>query len=338
MSNFHEAQKAAAGEADVDPMAAFQGYATVDGVRQEPVKPANNAPKQPTRQQAAADEGEGEGEGDGDDSQQNGDGEGDEGRQQQQNKPKNDPQKRINKAIRAQREAERARDAQAAELSALKERLARLEGSTANLTQNGKPVNVDPNAPDPSKYEFGEADVGFIRDLARYEARKEFEAKAAEERNKTLTAQQQKQQEEFQAKKDEFAEKGSAKFDDFDEVVIDGAVNGDWPLSPTLGELLFSSDHGPDIAYALASDVKEATRVYKLTPAQQAAWFGRKEAELSSSTQGATGEGNQRSARGVSQAPEPIARAARGAGGSKPVTADTTDFAAFERMATAARK
>lgn len=325
MSNFNEAQKAAAGE-ETDPMAAFQGYSTIDGVRQEPAKPAPKAaPKADATQQ---DDGDDQGN---NDDQGAGNDQGDQ--QQNVNRAKKDPQVRINKAIRAQRQAERERDALNSELTSMRERLARLEGG---LTKGDDKDTVDPNAPNPDKYEFGDSDVRYIRDLARYEARKEFEAQSAQQKKATETAQQRQAREAFEAKKNEFADKGAAKFDDFDEVVLEGAANGDWPLSETVGELLFSSEYGPDIAYALASDVKEAQRVFKLSPAQQAAWFGRKEVEYSSKAQDA-GDGDddaprQRQAPKVSQAPEPLATKVRGGGGTRPVTADTTDFAAFERM------
>ncbi|MGH7489436.1 MAG: hypothetical protein ACREMY_28120 [bacterium] len=249
-------------------------------------------------------------------------------------KPNRSAQKRIDQAIGRQRAAERRADMAEANMGQLERRLAALETRPATVVDNtGKgATSVDANAPQPAAYEYGELDARYIRDLAKYEARKEI----AEENTKRNTEQQQSTQtaaaRERAAKIDTWAVQGSEKHDDFDEVVIQGAKDGLWPLSETLGQLLMESEVGHEIAYSLASDPKEARRIAKLTAARQAAWFGTEEARLTGDA-ASSGETDETHKPAVTQAPKPPQHKAKGSGESKPVSSDTNDFAAFEKLA-----
>ena len=339
-------------------MAEFKGFTSVDGaIRPETDDERGAAPEARTtpapkatgsaqdrlkaalgggkKAAAATDDGDdGAGEGEGDD--ESGEGEGQQ--QQQQTQPKNDPQKRINQAVKRQRAAERERDAARAEMRSMGERLARLEGvvstgRTAPLTQTQDDGNNNDVAPNPAKYEYGDLDTRYIADLARFEARKAFRA----EQEQSQRQSRQRQDSEANAAKVEslrsFAAKGSERYDDFDDVVIASAQANEWPMTPTIGELVLGSEHGPDIAYFLASHKDEAHRVAKLTPAKQAAWFGQQEALLSSQSADAS---TPKVPQTTKAPPLPSARA-RGGGSKTSVSADTQDFAAFEAMATGSK-
>jgi hypothetical protein len=253
-------------------------------------------------------------------------------------------QDRINKATRAQRNAERERDAARAELAA--ERASKAAPLT-DKDKGGKDAAVTADeAPDPKKFEYGELDANYIRALARYEAKQEI-ADAAKNQQKTqLTAQQQADKEKFDAAKTVFEDKGSELYDDFDEVVMQGARDKAWPLSDTLGAVLITSEYGAQIAYELAYDPKEAKRIFELAPMRQVAWLGRKEAALEASagsgasedeegTEGTSEDKPKPAAKTVpkvSKAPAPITRA-RGQGSASTTPGDTNDFAAFEAAA-----
>lgn len=246
-------------------------------------------------------------------------------------------QARIDRAVGRQREAERERDAARTEKAALEARLAAIEArvnGNGNANANGQQQQRQADGvPQPTDYQYGELDAAYIRDLAKYEARQEILAQQQQHQARTTTADQQRQQEAFKAKADEFRDRGVDKYDDFEDVVFDNSV----PISPIMAELAFDSDHGPDILYALAQDLKEAKRVSALSPARQAAWFGRKEAELSSEASDADedehGNPPQATSPKTPQAPPPPQTRTRGSGGPQRVSADTSDFAAFERMA-----
>lgn len=249
--------------------------------------------------------------------------------------------KRIGQAVGRQRAAERRADAAEARATATEARLANLE---ARLTQGGNQPTA-PKAPDPKDYDGGEYDARYLADVAKHEARVAVAAERASLRTENqATAAAAKAQErtaEFQAKRDEFFSTASETYDDFEEVV--GA--NDNPLSPTLGDLALDSEHGAQILYELAGDPKEAFKLAKMTPAKQAAWFGRQEARLSLDDTSAGddgGDGEEKPQSGpkpkVSKAPPAPGYTPRGSGEVPKVSGSTTDFAAFERAAAASQK
>lgn len=264
---------------------------------------------------------------------------------------------RIGQAVAKQRAAERAledyRVEAARAMGALEARLAALEGRPLTPTsKDGKPP-VDKDAPRATDYEYGELDAGYIRDLAVYETRKAIAAEQTKQTAASQTEAQRREAQEFKAKAEKFEASGTDLYDDFTDVVVQGAKDGTWPLTKTFGDLMFDSDSGPHIAYYLATHVKEAQRIMGLSPSAQAAAFGRLEAAFSSTSSDATqpengqqqqdkpGQGTpakqaQAAPGSTTKAPPPLKHQARGNGGKTQVGADTTDFAAFERLAMAA--
>lgn len=304
----------------------FQGYATKDGepIKEKAPKEAKPAPKAAARV-APKDAGEDE-----DAEQETGEDDDDEAHEA---KPSKSAQARINKAVGKQRAAERRADAAEAAQRATDQRMARLEGQIALLTSGNKPPTKDRNAPDPADYKNGDIDARYIADLARYEGGKaakdvrDASDKAAE------TAANEKAAKAQAKRVAAFDDKGSEKYDDFHEVVFDD----DFPLTPVLGELALESDLGPEIIYALAGDAKEARRVFGLSPARQAAWFGAREAELSSESSDADEDAaleddEDATPPKATKSPRPSSHRTRGSGGVPRVDAATSDFASFERM------
>ena len=113
-------------------------------------------------------------------------------------------------------------------------------------------------------------------------------------------------------------EEARSKYDDFDQV----AYNPNLRVTDAMAETIKASDLGPDLAYWLGSNPKEADRISRLSPLLQAREIGKVEAKI-------TAEPLQKK---TSSAPEPI----------RPVTAravnpgvtDTTDPRSVKTMST----
>jgi hypothetical protein len=308
----------------------FQGFSTKDG---EVVKveegangkagdrPAKTTPEKPAKPAKAADD---------DAADDAGDEQAADPAQEQRHKS---AQQRINRAVAAQRAAERRADNLQRQLDKMDERFAGLE---AKIAGGGKEQR-DPNEPRPDDYELGELDPKYTAAVARYHAKKTVETERTTSEKKQQDQATERQIQEFQKKRDKLEADGLEKYDDFAEVVFDDNLT----VSPILVELIFDSEHGADIAYQLASDPKEAAKVSAMSPQRQAAWFGRKEAEWESSASSDAGEQEDeedeepqiRQPSKTTQAPLPPKRKTRGGGSTQPTSGATSDFAAFERAA-----
>jgi hypothetical protein len=260
---------------------------------------------------------------------------------------------RLRRANGRARAAEaRAREAET-RLSTLESRLAAVEGR-GTLTADGKPAKAeDDKEPDPSKFELGELDPKYIRALARWEVRQELADASKTQQTKQLNSKQEAAAAEIAEKRAAFEEAGYDRFDDFKEVVLDTvrlpkSDPAAWPLSATIGQLILNSEFGADVAYALASDPKEAKRVDKLSDAEKQRWFFRQEAKFEAEKAPAAASGDEQDEdsgretnpekpvqRTATQAPPPPRRRNNGAGSTSAVSPATQDFAAFEAMARA---
>lgn len=109
-----------------------------------------------------------------------------------------------------------------------------------------------------------------------------------------------------------------AKYDDFEQV----AYNPNLRITDVMAETIRSSDIGPEVAYFLGTNPKEADRISRLTPYAQAKEIGKLEAKLASDPP----------AKKTSNAPAPIAPVtARGTSGP---AFDTTDPRSTKTMST----
>lgn len=118
--------------------------------------------------------------------------------------------------------------------------------------------------------------------------------------------EQQRQQSEVVEKYHEKEEEARGKYDDFEQVAYNPAL----PITAVMAQTIQSSDVGPDVAYYLGSNPKEATRISKLPAFLQAKEIGRIEAK-------------------VADAP-PVKRASNAPAPFVPVNARTANTPAFD--------
>jgi len=113
-------------------------------------------------------------------------------------------------------------------------------------------------------------------------------------------------------------EEARNKYDDFEQV----AYNSKLPITEAMAQTIQASEVGPDMAYYLGSNPKEAERISRLSPLQQAKELGKIEAKLADNPV----------VKKTSSAPAPIAPiTARSTGSS---ATDTTDPRAIKSMST----
>jgi hypothetical protein len=228
-------------------------------------------------------------------------------------KPKKTVQDRINELTRQRREADR-RNAE------LERRLAAIEAGKPEPKPDAQP---DPDAPpDPSAFEYGELDVGYIKAVARHEARQEHASLRKSEEERQQQAKHVEHQREVATRMTTLIETGTAKFDDFEDLVKDPTL----PVTPELAMLVLDSDVGADIAYHLAQPKNRAELIAMVqkNPLQLAKEFGKLEVRFAKKTEEKKAPG----------APPPVQQP-RGSGGKFSTSEDTDDFAAFEKMAMA---
>lgn len=226
-------------------------------------------------------------------------------------------QRRIANETRELRDLERRKAALQSELS----------DSKPPLTPQAKPAKpVDEGRPKPADYTYGELDGDYIADLATHVADKRIAAATAENIRLRDAETASRAQAALETTKTAVFEKAAAKFADFQEVVLDSIAADEWNLSKTLGDLVLASPVAPELLYHLATHQDEANKVFKKSPAEQGAYFGRLEAQLTKPAAKAAPEAK------APKIPAPVTQP-RGAGGKFETSPDTEDFSAFEAMA-----
>lgn len=135
-----------------------------------------------------------------------------------------------------------------------------------------------------------------------------------------LLAERDRQRQQAQALNQyhELEEKARDKYDDFEQV----AYNPSLKITSVMAETIQNSDVGPDIAYYLGANAKEADRISQLSPFLQAKEIGRIEAKLASNPP----------AKRTSSAPPPITPVTSRASGNP--SYDTTDPRSTKNMST----
>lgn len=113
-------------------------------------------------------------------------------------------------------------------------------------------------------------------------------------------------------------EEARAKYDDFEQV----AYNNKVPITPIMADVIRASDVGPDVAYYLGSNVKEAERIARLPDFLQAKEIGRIEAKLASAPP----------VKKTTSAPAPVSPVTARSTGSPAY--DTTDPRSIKTMST----
>ena len=145
------------------------------------------------------------------------------------------------------------------------------------------------------------------------------EALAAQKAEQLLEQREQRrQQSELLESYHDKEEKAREKYDDFAQV----AYNPNLPITDVMAQSIQSSDIGPEMAYHLGANPKEAERISRLSPILQAKEIGKLEAKLAADPP----------VKKTSNAPTPISPITARSTGSPAY--DTTDPRSIKTMST----
>lgn len=145
------------------------------------------------------------------------------------------------------------------------------------------------------------------------------EALAAQKAEQLLAQrEQQKQQSALLESYHDKEEKAREKYDDFEQV----AYNPNLPITDVMAQTIQASDIGPEMAYHLGANPKEAERISRLSPILQAKEIGKLEAKLAADPP----------VKKTSSAPTPISPITARSTGSPAY--DTTDPRSIKTMST----
>lgn len=232
--------------------------------------------------------------------------EGGEG-QDQAEKPRKTAQDRIDEVTKARREAERERDH-------WREMAMRGQPKPEPSRQQSQ-TDDEPDPGDTDRYQFGETDPAYIKDLGAWAARQQFAALAKQQAatNEARTVQQADQDRQAKFSKDN---------PDFHDVVY----SSQWACTDEMAAAIQSSDDGPAVAYHLAKNPTEARRIASLPPIAQVRELGRLEAQLVKPAD------PQPTPRQHSNAPAPFPQV-RGGQGRFAIDPEKSSFEDFEKMA-----
>lgn len=130
--------------------------------------------------------------------------------------------------------------------------------------------------------------------------------------------ERQKQQREIIETYHDREEEARAKYDDFEQVAYNPSV----PITDVMAQSIQASDVGPELAYYLGTNIKEADRIAQLPPILQAKEIGRLEAKIA----------NEPVIKKTTSAPAPISPVTAKGNGSPAY--DTTDPRSTKSMST----
>lgn len=250
--------------------------------------------------------------------------------------PKGKPtvQERINELVRQREEAKR--EGQAALEALRKEFEEKLAAVTAPKApepkEEGEPTPNDQNEDGTPKYELGEFDPQYIRDLTKYtlnQERKALEARAAEEAQQAQAEQARvamvtswnEKVEAATAAMPDFMEKGQALLAEFDSL--------DSGYAQYLSNLFMSMDKGPDVLYYLANNPDEARQIVNSGAQKATLALGRIEAKF---IEDAARKTLAKPKQSKAPPPPPAQARSRGSNGAFiSVAPDTDDLDAFQR-------
>jgi hypothetical protein len=154
----------------------------------------------------------------------------------------------------------------------------------------------------------------------QFESPEAYAEALAYQRAEELIAKREaaKQQSQVLESYQEREESAREKYDDFEQV----AYNPKLPITNVMAETIQSSDIGPELAYYLGSNPKDAERISRMTPLGQAKEIGKIEAKLAA----------EPPVRRTTSAPAPISPVTARSSGSP--SHDTTDPRSIKSMTT----
>jgi len=135
---------------------------------------------------------------------------------------------------------------------------------------------------------------------------------------KIAEREQRKQQAEILETYHDKEEEVRAKYEDFEQV----AYNPNLPITTVMAQSIQASDNGPEVAYHLGANPREAERISRLSPIMQAKEIGKIEAQLTANPP----------VKKTSNAPAPISPVSARTTGSPAY--DTTDPRSIKSMST----
>lgn len=242
-------------------------------------------------------------------------------------------QERIDELTAKAKEAERRADNERAEYQ---RKLAEFEQKLNKPTEPAAPAKAD-TGPDASAtndkgeplYPLGEYDPAYLRDLAKYEVKREMEA--------AETFRKQREQEQAQAAARETQrvawvgkiEEAEKELPDIREKInsLEGMFTG---INPQYGQYLvdvvMSLDNGPQVLHYLAKEPKEARDIVGSGMASATVKLGKLDQLLTKA------QAKEEAPKKVTKAPEPPSKITRGTGGQFATREDTDDLEAFSKM------
>lgn len=240
-------------------------------------------------------------------------------------------QDRINELVREREEAKREGDRKLEELR--KEFEAKLAG--LNPKEEAKPAEANEPTPDDlnddgtPKYDLGEFDPKYIRDLTRFTLEQERARINSESAKESEQAEQTKAQQEMVQAWNTKVESAVTQYPDFMEKgqqLVNSFSGLDESYGMYLTNLLMSMDKGPEVLYYLSNHPDEASQIVNSGAQRATLALGRIEAKFVETAQQQTLKPK------VSKAPPPPPAQARARGSNGAfisVSPDTDDLDAF---------
>ena len=172
-------------------------------------------------------------------------------------------QKRIDRAVRQKYEAE-------ARTKMLEERLAALENRAAAPAQQKELDNGEP------KIENFDSFDAFVAAKAEWIAGRKIEQTLSEREKRQLAEREAAARKQTADSWTKRLHAATESIPDFEEVL----ASSDVPMSEPMQQTIMDSEIGPRIAYWLAQNPEEATRIYEMPPIRAIAAIGRLEERL----------------------------------------------------------
>jgi hypothetical protein len=239
-------------------------------------------------------------------------------------------QDRIDELVRQREEAKREA---AAEVQRLREefeqKLAALQPKAPEV-KTGEPSPTDTNEDGTPKYDLGEFDPQYIRDLTRYTLEQERNQAAQQAEEEGRKRQEVEAQQALVNDWNEKLRVATTEYPDLVEkgqTLLNGFSNLDQGYAQYLSTVLMSMEKGPDVLYYLSNHPEEAVKIVNSGAQKATLALGRIEAKfLEADAQ------KQLAKPKVTQAPAPPPVRARGTNGAFiSVAPDTDDLNAFEK-------
>lgn len=134
-------------------------------------------------------------------------------------------------------------------------------------------AEAQPGKPLPGQFTSTE---DYVEAVAEWKAKEILKSQRQEQETVSQREAEERYRAELKAEYQERVEVATEKYDDFEEVT----GNPNLRISPAMADAIVASDVGPDVAYYLGTNPKEAERISRLPPFLQVKEIGRLEAKV----------------------------------------------------------